>query len=47
MVGFDFFEKLDLLYFFRQLSGTKLPAHKKHCATLIKKSIQNGERERW
>ena len=33
MVVFDFFGKIASTLFFRQLSGTKLPAHKKLCAT--------------
>ena len=48
MVAFDFVFLENCIYFiFRQLSGTKLPAHKKLCATSINKSIQNGKGKRW
>ena len=41
MVVLDFFfYKIASTLFFRQLSGTKLPANKKLCATWINKSIK-------
>ena len=47
MVAFYFFLKNCIYFIFRQLSGTKLPAQRKLCATWINTSITDGERGRW